>query len=84
MSSDLSKLPYALGLGRRAMWVVRQNLTFAMAVIVTLIASALLNIVSLPLGVVGHEGSTVIVVLNGLRLLGYRPKQTAGGQTSGQ
>jgi len=84
MSSDLSKLPYALGLGRRAMGVVRQNLTFAMAVIVTLIASALLNIVSLPLGVVGHEGSTVIVVLNGMRLLGYRPKQTAGGQTSGQ
>jgi Cd2+/Zn2+-exporting ATPase len=72
MASDLAKLPYALGLGRRAMTVVRQNLTFALAVIVTLIASALLNIVSLPLGVVGHEGSTVIVVLNGLRLLGYR------------
>jgi Cd2+/Zn2+-exporting ATPase len=72
MASDLAKLPYALGLGRRAMTVVRQNLTFALAVIVTLIASALLNLVSLPLGVIGHEGSTVIVVLNGLRLLGYR------------
>jgi len=72
MASDLGKLPYALGLGRRAMTVVRQNLTFALAVIVTLIVSALLNIVSLPLGVIGHEGSTVIVVLNGLRLLGYR------------
>ena len=74
MASDLARLPYALGLGRRAMRVVKQNIIFALAVIVTLIASALLNIVSLPLGVVGHEGSTVIVVLNGLRLLGYRPQ----------
>ncbi len=75
MSSDLSRLPYALGLGRSAMRVVGQNLTFSMAVIVTLIISALFNIVSLPLGVVGHEGSTVLVVLNGLRLLGFRPKK---------
>jgi Cd2+/Zn2+-exporting ATPase len=43
-------------------------------VIVLLVASAFLNLISLPLGVVGHEGSTVIVVLNGLRLLGYRPQ----------
>lgn len=74
MASDLSKLPYAINLSRRAMRIVRQNLVFAMSVIVVLIASALLNVISLPLGVVGHEGSTVIVVLNGLRLLGYRPK----------
>jgi Cd2+/Zn2+-exporting ATPase len=50
-------------------------------VILTLIASALLNVVSLPLGVVGHEGSTVIVVLNGLRLLGYRPPPGNGMET---
>jgi Cd2+/Zn2+-exporting ATPase len=75
MSSDLSRLPYAAGLSRRAMSVVGQNLTFALAVIVTLIFSAFLNFVTLPLGVVGHEGSTVIVVLNGLRLLGFRPRR---------
>ncbi len=69
MASDLSKLPYALNLSRKAMRIVRQNLTFAMSVIVVLIASAIFNVISLPLGVVGHEGSTVIVVLNGLRLL---------------
>lgn len=73
MSSDLSQLPYALRLSRRAMAIVKQNLTFALAVIVSLISSAFLNILSLPWGVVGHEGSTVIVVLNGLRLLGYKP-----------
>jgi Cd2+/Zn2+-exporting ATPase len=77
MASELNKLPYALGLGRRAMAVVRQNLTFALGVIVVLIVSAFVNLVTLPLGVVGHEGSTVVVVLNGLRLLAYRPL-TAG------
>ena len=46
-----------------------QNLTFAIGVIVLLMACSLLGIVGLPLGVVGHEGSTLLVVLNGLRLL---------------
>ncbi|MBW7882510.1 MAG: heavy metal translocating P-type ATPase, partial [Caldilineaceae bacterium] len=69
MASDLSRLPYALDLSRRAMRVVRQNLAFALAVIAVLIVSTFFGVVSLPVGVVGHEGSTVIVVLNGLRLL---------------
>lgn len=69
MASDLSKLPYAINLSRQAMRVVRQNLTFAMVVILTLISSTFLSLISLPFGVVGHEGSTVVVVLNGLRLL---------------
>jgi len=77
MASDLSKLPYALNLSRKAMRIVRQNLIFALSVIALLVTSAFLNIISLPLGVVGHEGSTVIVVLNGLRLLGYRPQATS-------
>jgi Cd2+/Zn2+-exporting ATPase len=77
MSGDLSRLPYAVKLSRKAMRVVNQNLAFALAVIVVLIFSAFLNLVSLPLGVVGHEGSTVIVVLNGLRLLGYRPERAS-------
>jgi Cd2+/Zn2+-exporting ATPase len=72
MSDDLHKLPFTIKLARRARRVVWQNLTFAMAVIVLLIASAFGAQLPLPLGVVGHEGSTVIVVLNGLRLLAYR------------
>lgn len=76
MADDLEKLPYAIQLSRQARRVVQQNLAFALAVILTLITSNLLNApwLTLPLGVVGHEGSTVTVVLNGLRLLGYRPK----------
>jgi Cd2+/Zn2+-exporting ATPase len=72
MSDDLRKIPFTIGLARRARRGVWQNLTFALAVIVILIAGAFGAHLPLPLGVVGHEGSTVIVVLNGLRLLGYR------------
>jgi Zn2+/Cd2+-exporting ATPase len=43
-----------------------------MAVIVLLVAGAFGINLALPLGVIGHEGSTVLVVLNGLRLLGYK------------
>ena len=48
------------------------GLAFALAVIVVLIISALGFSLPLPLGVVGHEGSTVLVCLNGLRLLSFR------------
>ena len=72
MSDDLHKLPHALGLARSARKVVFQNLTFALVVIVLLVISAFGANLPLPLGVVGHEGSTVLVVLNGLRLLAYR------------
>jgi Cd2+/Zn2+-exporting ATPase len=70
MADDLTKLPYAIALSRRTRRIIIQNLSFALAVIATLAALALTVGIPLPLGVVGHEGSTVLVVLNGLRLLG--------------
>lgn len=69
MADDLSKLPYAIGLSQRTRRTIRQNLTISLAVIVTLVVATLTRGVPLPLGVIGHEGSTVVVVLNGLRLL---------------
>jgi Cd2+/Zn2+-exporting ATPase len=72
MSDDLAKLPYAIGLSQKARRIVWQNLTFALTVIVFLVISAFAAHLPLPLGVVGHEGSTVLVVLNGLRLLRYQ------------
>lgn len=76
MADDLGKIPYAINLSKRARRVVAQNLTFAMGVIVVLVTLALIPAVKLPLplGVVGHEGSTIVVVLNGLRLLVWRGK----------
>lgn len=79
MADDLSKLPFLIRLSRKAEQIVRQNLIFSLGVMLTLI---LLTIVAplllpdfrlpLPLGVVGHEGSTLIVVTNGLRMLAMR------------
>ncbi len=72
MADDLSSLPHAIGLAKRSKQIIVQNLTFALAVIVLLVISAFGYSLPLPLGVVGHEGSTVLVVLNGLRLLAYK------------
>ncbi|HET7094438.1 MAG TPA: HAD-IC family P-type ATPase, partial [Thermomicrobiales bacterium] len=69
MADDLTRLPYAVALSRRTRRTIRQNLTFALTVIAVLVVATLTIGIPLPLGVVGHEGSTVIVVLNGLRLL---------------
>jgi Cd2+/Zn2+-exporting ATPase len=69
MADDLSKLPYVIDLAKRSRRIVWQNITFSLAVIVVLILSTLFFTLPLTLGVVGHEGSTLLVVLNGLRLL---------------
>jgi Cd2+/Zn2+-exporting ATPase len=73
MGDDLTRLPFALDLGRRTRRVLIANLTFAVGIIVVMIAFILTVGLPLPLAVVGHEGSTVLVSLNGLRLLGARP-----------
>ncbi len=69
MRDDLMRLPYLIDLARRARRIVWQNIAFSLTVIVVLILSVFVVTLPLPLGVVGHEGSTLIVVLNGLRLL---------------
>jgi Cd2+/Zn2+-exporting ATPase len=77
MADDLGKIPYALELSRRTRQVIVQNLAFALGVILVLVSSVLMSGIPLPLAVVGHEGSTIVVVLNGLRLLGFRPRPPA-------
>ena len=81
MSSDLSKLPFMVRLGRKAERIVRQNVIFSVGVIVTLVTLTVIVpifvkgfVMPLPLGVVGHEGSTLIVVANGLRMLAMKPE----------
>lgn len=69
MADDISKVPYAIALGRRTTRVVKQNVAFAVAVMLMLILSNFLGNINLPLGVIGHEGSTIIVIISGLRLL---------------
>ncbi|WP_042198765.1 heavy metal translocating P-type ATPase [Paenibacillus camerounensis] len=69
MNDDITKIPYAITLGRRTSRVIRQNITFALAVIVILVVSNFWGGLNLPSGVVSHEGSTLAVILSGLRLL---------------
>ena len=73
MNDQLHNIALALDVSRRARRVVAQNLTFALGVIVVMVIATLVGRVPLPLGVVMHEGSTVLVCLNGLRLLLIRP-----------
>lgn len=69
MGDRIENVPLLLAHARRARRVLMQNLGFATAVIGVLVVAALGLELPLPLGVVGHEGSTVLVCLNGLRLL---------------
>jgi Cd2+/Zn2+-exporting ATPase len=70
MSDDLGRVAYAIRLGRRAVGVIRQNI--AVALVIKLVALALATIGFLPLwlAVLADTGNTVLVILNGLRLLG--------------
>jgi len=77
MSDNLQNIVFALDLARHARRVIYQNLGFALAVIVVLVISALGFQLPLPIGVIGHEGSTVLVVLNGLRMLTFRTGKKA-------
>ncbi|WLR58362.1 heavy metal translocating P-type ATPase [Pseudalkalibacillus hwajinpoensis] len=69
MKNDLGKLTRAVNLSNRLNQIVKQNVIFSIAVILILIASNFFQFLTLPLGVLGHEGSTILVILNGLRLL---------------
>ncbi len=69
MGERLEKLPEAVHLGRRSQRIVRQNIIFALSFIGWLLVANFAGQINLPLGVIGHEGSTVLVTLSGLRLL---------------
>jgi Cd2+/Zn2+-exporting ATPase len=72
MADDLRQLPCAIALARQAIRVIRQNLIFAFTVMALLLLAAFFGSLRLPFAVVGHEGSTALVILNGLRLLAVR------------
>ncbi|ARE39720.1 Lead, cadmium, zinc and mercury transporting ATPase [Rhodovulum sp. P5] len=69
LSDDIRRLAMAHRLARRTARIIRQNLIFAMGAMVVLVTTGLFFHLPLPVAVVGHEGGTVLVVLNGLRLL---------------
>lgn len=71
MADDLRRLPYAIALARKSQQIVRQNLILAFGTMATLLILTFVMVLPLPVAVLGHEGSTVIVILNGLRMLAF-------------
>jgi Cd2+/Zn2+-exporting ATPase len=69
VNNRLSNIVQALNVSRRMRRIVRQNLIFSISVIVALLISNIWGVIELPSGVLAHEGSTILVILNSLRLL---------------
>jgi Cd2+/Zn2+-exporting ATPase len=78
MAADVGRLPFAIGLSRQARTIIQQNLWLSMAVIALLILATTTGIVGIGPAVFVHEGSTLVVVANALRLLRYE-SVVAGG-----
>ena len=72
MHDKIENVEQAFRLSQRARAVIRQNIAISLGVISALLISALAEKINLTMGVIGHEGSTVVVILNGLRLLRSR------------
>ncbi len=71
MGDNLDRLPFAVGLSRAARANIQQNLVVSLGVIILLILASVIGLVQLSGAVILHEGSTIVVVLNALRLLRY-------------
>ena len=71
MSDDLRHLPFAVGLSRKARAVIRQNVFVSLGVVAVLVPATIMGL-GIGAAVAVHEGSTLLVVINALRLLAYR------------
>lgn len=72
MADKLETLPFAIGLSRKAKAIIRQNLWVSLGVVVFLIPATIMSWASIGIAVAIHEGSTLVVVINALRLLAYK------------
>jgi len=71
MADDLAHLPFAIGLSRSTRWIIRQNLIVSLGVVALLVPATIMGLGIGP-AIIAHEGSTLLVVFNALRLLAYR------------
>jgi Cd2+/Zn2+-exporting ATPase len=75
MSDDLNHLPFVVGLSRQTSRIIRQNLWFSLGMVAFLVPATVIGL-KLGAAVVLHEGSTLLVVVNALRLLTYQDRST--------
>ncbi len=80
VSADLSRLSYGLGLSRATVRVMKQNIYFALGVAGTLLAGVLAKEVNLSFGMLVHEASVLLVILNAARLLNFDRRSTLSGR----
>lgn len=71
MSADIRKLSYAVRLSRATVHNIKQNIGFALAIVAILLTGVLFKTVNMSLGMLVHEGSVLLVILNAMRLMGY-------------
>jgi Cd2+/Zn2+-exporting ATPase len=74
MADNLGKLPFAVGLSRKTRGIIRQNLWMSLGMVAFLVPATILGLGIGP-AVALHEGSTLVVVVNALRLLAYRDRK---------
>lgn len=74
MADDLEALPFAVGLSRTARKIIRQNLWMSLGMVVFLVPATIFDFARIGVAVSLHEGSTLVVVLNALRLLAYKDR----------
>lgn len=74
MADNLKNLPFAIGLSRKARTIIKQNLFISLGMVAILVPLTIMGMVDIGPAVVGHEGSTLLVVLNALRLLRFEVK----------
>ena len=81
MADDLAQLPFAVGLSRSTSRVIKQNLWVSLGVVAVLIPATIFGL-NIGTAVLFHEGSTILVVVNALRLLAYKVDAKAGGDVA--
>jgi heavy metal translocating P-type ATPase len=81
LAEDMGRLAAAHRLSKRTAQIIRQNLIFAIGAMLLLVTGAAFFDLPLPLAVLGHEGGTVLVVLNGLRLLNDPIRNVSGSSS---
>ncbi len=75
MNSDFSRLPHALGLTKATAWNMKQNILIAVGVVLLLLSALLFSDwMNMSIGMLVHEGSILVVILNGMRLLRYKQR----------
>ena len=75
MSDKIEMLPFVIGLSRESKRIIKQNIWISLGVVAILVPVTMLGLTNIGVAVAFHEGSTLIVVLNALRLLGFKLKE---------